>query len=255
MGKSLRQRRLLQRRRPEGAAVIIARKSVETKYTDLMKTARANVSPTAFNIRPVKTHFTKRGELIIELKGGDADDVIRFTNRLREVLGTLADVRQPQRLTTLLILDVEEWTSDEEVQAAIGEAGKIAGRKPMGRGCQMVTVRVPIDVALPILERGRIPLGWSSCRVRSLEKETQASPRCFKCQRRGHLSAECSGDALTGCYRCGEEGHRLKDCRKEPRCPVCSRAGKDPKHLLGSRGCLGAATPSSSRGGGGGARR
>jgi hypothetical protein len=193
--------------------------------------------------------------MIVELKGGSAEAVNQFAVQLQQALGPLAEVRRPQRMTSLLILDVEESATEEEVKAAIGEEeGKILNRKPMGRGCQMVTVQLPIDAALRTMERGRILIGWSSCRVRSLESRNTA-PRCYKCLKRGHIAAECRGESLGSCcYRCGEEGHQLRDCRNEPRCPVCSREGGEANHLLGAHGCLGAAPAAGRRRGGSGGR-
>lgn len=239
--KARRQERLLKRRVPQGSAVIIARKEETTAYADLIRCARQKVSPSGLGLQPVRTRYTQKGEMIVELRGGSAEAVDTFAAQLQQALGNLADVRRPQRMTTLLVLDVEESATEDEVKAAVGGDAKVVGCKPMGRGCQMVTVRLSVEGALKILERGRLFIGWSSCRVRSLERQSNA-PRCFKCLKRGHISKDCRGEALGNCcYRCGEEGHQLRNCRKDPKCPVCVREGVDANHLLGAQGCLGAA--------------
>jgi hypothetical protein len=43
--------------------------------------------------------------------------------------------------------------------------------------------------------------------------------RCFKCQRFGHVQANCKGSEA--CFWSGEEGHDGKSCQKEQKCNNC----------------------------------
>jgi len=144
----------------------------------------------------------------------------------------------------LLILDIKELCSDEELQKSISatEEVRVVSRWDMGRGCQMTQVLVSIPLALNILAKQSVKIGWSQCRVRSLEKKNAPSPRCYKCLHRGHIAAACTGQALGDvCYRCGAEGHKLRDCNSEPRCPICVQLdGRDASHIVGQPGCVAA---------------
>jgi len=109
----------------------------------------------------------------------------------------------------------------------------------MGRGCHRAKAVMPIDAALQILKDGCIQIGWSMCRVCSLESQQRSVLKCYKCLRSGHMAATCAGTAVTGCFRCGEDGHQIRDCRATPKCPVCSQEeGKDTAHIVGGAGCL-----------------
>ena len=141
------------------------------------------------------------------------------------------------------MLDIEESATEEEIAAGLGhpEGVRLYGRTPMGRGCQRIKATVPIAAALQILKEGRIPIGWSMCRVRSLEAKQHSVPQCYKCLRSGHMAAACEGTPVTGCYRCGGDGHQIRDCQAAPKCPVCSQEeGRDAAHIVGVAGCLAA---------------
>lgn len=259
-GREEQQRKLLQKRKPRGEAVVVSKVKDETRYTDLIKLARARVSPADCGVETTGTRYTKKGELIITVTGM-VEQVQTFAAQLQAALGEEAVVRQPQRRTKLLILDVEESCSNEELEQSVSatEEVKVVSRRDMGRGCQMAQVQVSIPLALSTLAKKTIKVGWSQCRVRSLEKKDATTPRCYKCLHRGHIAAACTGEAVGNvCYRCGEEGHKLRDCVREPRCPICVKIeGRCANHAAGQRGCVTASEQQlrSERPRGGGRRR
>ena len=55
--------------------------------------------------------------------------------------------------------------------------------------------------------------------------------RCFKCQRLGHSSKECTATS-SRCPTCGTNGHRASECKGERRCINCSGA-----HSAAYKGC------------------
>ena len=238
-----KEEQLLQRRAPRGGAVILKKASEEITYADLIKKARANISLVAMGIVVQRTRYTAKGEMLLELQAAEEALIDAFAERLRVVLAGDALVLRPVRTTTLLLLDIHESVTDEEILAGLCQPPglRLYGRTPMGRGCHSVKAVAPITVALQILQQGRIPIGWSMCRVRSLEPKQRSAPQCYKCLRSGHMAAQCEGTPITGCYRCGEEGHQIRDCRVAPKCPVCSQEeGRDAAHIVGGAGCLAA---------------
>uniref|UniRef100_A0A1B0DP44 CCHC-type domain-containing protein n=1 Tax=Phlebotomus papatasi TaxID=29031 RepID=A0A1B0DP44_PHLPP len=54
--------------------------------------------------------------------------------------------------------------------------------------------------------------------------------RCFSCQRFGHVSARCVGDAV--CGRCAEKNHDPNPCKEQIKCANCGDA-----HIASSKSC------------------
>lgn len=61
-----------------------------------------------------------------------------------------------------------------------------------------------------IMKRGKLNIGWSSCRVYEHFSNVQ---RCFKCCRCSHYARDSNADVFV-CPRCGKE-HEIKDCDSE----------------------------------------
>lgn len=86
-----------------------------------------------------------------------------------------------------------------------------------------------------ILSYGRVPLLWTSCRVRDYADVS----RCFKCQGYNHVAKFCK-KAVPTCGHCGESGHQNKDCPKTGEkavCVNCRRAGLSFEHSARSKVC------------------
>lgn len=49
---------------------------------------------------------------------------------------------------------------------------------------------------------------------RSLPRFKDGKPKCFNCNKYGHLAKECKNAKNTKCFNCGKEGHISKDCRQ-----------------------------------------
>ena len=233
---------LLKRRQPQGGAIIIKKINDEGSYTDLILKAKQKVVPAAHNLTIQKTRFTKKGEMILEIRGED-EKISAFARQLQQALAEEAEIRQPQRNTMLLFLDLEATATKAEIANAVGGGDvKVMRLEDMGRGLKKAVVMVPIVAALEVLKKKSVQIGWSWCRVRLLEREQIKQPRCFKCLQVGHMATGCKNEELGKvCYKCGGTDHLIRECCQEPKCPLCSRTeGKDAKHILGNKGCLGA---------------
>lgn len=235
---------LLRKRRPRQQALVIEKKSEEVKYSDLIKIAREQIQPSEYRTEVLRVRYSKKGEMMLELRGlnGQEADVEGFARRLQEVLGNVANIKRPQRTTGLLILDIDESVEKEEIAAAAGTSLPIRLEEAKA-GLRVAKIQVPIEKALELIQGGRLSLGWSRCRVRSLEKQSTL-PRCYKCLLVGHMARECKGmDLEKPCYRCGGRGHIAATCRQDLCCPVCSKVeGHLTDHMLGGRGCSSNAT-------------
>jgi hypothetical protein len=68
-------------------------------------------------LEPIGIRYTtQRKEMLAELKGGSAGTMEKFVARLQQAPASHAEVRQSQRLTTLLVLDVDETATKKELE-------------------------------------------------------------------------------------------------------------------------------------------
>ena len=171
--------KLLKKRTPRGAAVIISRRG-DVGCADLIRRARIQISLGEFWVNVARTRYTQKDYKILELQSGEGGRPGNFAAKVVEVLRDEAEVCQPQRITALLILGIDRSATEEETRDAIcGETDrvKVISRGSTNRGSQTVKVLVDIPLALEALQEGSVVIGWSRCRLRSLEQEDSA-PRC-----------------------------------------------------------------------------
>lgn len=89
-----------------------------------------------------------------------------------------------------------------------------------------ITLKCDIKTQRAILDRGSIIFGLSACRVYELVQTIQ----CFRCQRYGHISRECTHQVR--CKHCTEQ-HESHKCTKSNELPVCANcmdANKTGEH-------------------------
>ena len=91
-------------------------------------------------------------------------------------------------------------------------------------------VEVSHEQADSLLSKGRITIGWSRCRV----TELLTPVRCYKCQKYGHISKNCTEkDMADMCLNCCREGHKAKECENPKKCYQCGTDG----HAIGTMHC------------------
>lgn len=214
-------------------------------YESVLKRARTNADPTQLGIGAVACRRTQAGARIFEFPGAQGGaNADLFATKLREVIADAAKVVRPIRSAALEVTDIDDSVTKEEVVAVVAEIGgcdvaAVKGRdiRPGRGGMGTIRLECPVAAAKAVLAKGRLLVGFSSCRVRALEDQPL---RCFKCFGIGHTRPLCPSkvDRTDSCYRCGKEGHKSASCKAAtPRCAVCAASGRPAGHLMQGRNC------------------
>ena len=220
-----------------GGAVLIKPAQGKT-FTDVVRDLRqVDTQSQGIDIRGV----TKTKDGAVLLRTGRSGQIKNLSEVLRTALGTGEVIRDMTPLVTVEILDLDCLTVEADVRAAldvqIGTAAdrKVAVTRPNSREQRVAICRMSGTDARALLDKGRIRIGFVSCRVRP-RVEVQ---RCYRCLGFGHVRQSCKGpDRSTSCWKCGEEGHKGKDCKGPPACFICQGPGKTkPGHIAGSGNC------------------
>ena len=153
---------------------------------------------------------------------------------MADVLDGQAIVSGKSHEMELIIRDLEETTTKEEVKAALQRvAGNefvvttnaIRALRPAYKGTQITSVKLPDEVARKVVgERGRIRIGLVNCNI----KEVMRPLKCFRCWNTGRIARKCPSqiDRSGLCLKCGQAGHKIADCQKEPQCALCAEGTK-----------------------------
>lgn len=198
---------------PKTQAVSIGYSKEGESYTSLMRRVTSAINLERLGVTVRGAHKAMSGAVIIEVLGS-SDDADRLAEELRNTIGEFSQVKRPEKMTTVLLLDIQDWITLDDVKTALSElGGNVEGwtvtihSNASGHGLRYVRVMLPVRDAEQLVEKRRIRVNWTSCRVKHLGNE---GPRCFKCQKNGHMAAQCTGKER--CYKCKEEGHVAKNC-------------------------------------------
>lgn len=203
---------LVRSRVPKGAAVTISKPAEGVSYADIMRKVSAEVKVKDLDVEP-EARVTKSGSILLKVK--DEQEAERLMDALNSAVGQMASVRKSCRTTPILILDLAEWHSPQDVSEAIAAAvPELAGAKVAIRvnpgGGRVGRLDAPLPEAVRLAEIGKLGVGWSRCRVKLLEPKEQT---CYPCRRRGHIAASCSADEVKKrCFRCNSVEHLASAC-------------------------------------------
>ncbi|XP_015123514.1 uncharacterized protein LOC107045695 [Diachasma alloeum] len=187
--------------------------------------------------------------MLIILNKKKTDIASQLRSAIADLLGQEADVLSKEPREDIEIKDIDEDTSKEDVlealQRAVGEEHQMGPetiqsmRKAYG-GTQTACLTLTSAAVKKILgedNHGKIKIGWVNCRIRRVQRLV----KCFKCWHYGHLASKCRSavDRSKLCARSAGDGHKAKDCKKDPRCALCTEADskKNCAHVAGSNRC------------------
>lgn len=158
----------------------------------------------------MEIHQARAGGILIVVRGSAAEIETVRAEILRSVF-EISNVRTMQKKAIIEILDLDEWTTEEEVTEAVSTltgvdkiSCKVMSLSKRYGGTQIALIETTAEVARKILKGERLLVGVVSCRVR----EAELSLRCIRCHSFGHSSKEYTGpDRSEYCQRCGLTGH------------------------------------------------
>lgn len=230
--------------KPKPEAILIKTRGTET-YAEILREIRCKANPddTETTIQTIRQ--TRSGDVLVEFaeksKGKEG-----FSASLKAILGEKAKIRHLEPMTTIEIRDMDELTTEDEVEAAVKREAndpaidlQVTLSKSNKRAQRMALVQLNTRVANELLRAPRIKIGWVHCRVRKRVVVT----RCFKCFGYGHKQTTCSGPNRMSqglCFNCGEQGHQRIDCKKSAKCCLCTELNLAPAllaHVPGSGKC------------------
>lgn len=133
---------LLKKRTPKSPAVIIDRPSSSCSIVAVIKRVLHSIKLTEMGIHVKTTRMTRAGGILLEVE--DISHATLLTEKLRSIIGEDARVRLLKSLTPILILNIPEWTTAEDV---------IDGLLKAGITPQMILVKFPYGRTPEAVER------------------------------------------------------------------------------------------------------
>ena len=157
--------------------------------------------------------------------------------------------RLTAKLPKIIIYDINSDLTKDRINEEIRSKNECVGRSPEGdfkllfhinskkKGLVRWVAETTAQIRRTIMENSKkkIKIVWSILRT----DDYLDAPRCFHCQRYGHIAKHCTQKSTT-CGHCGQPGRRHKDCLdrdKPPVCTPCKIAGRASNHEVHSKDC------------------
>lgn len=208
-------------------------------YAEVLKNVNAATKNVDCGVKSIRR--TAKGELIFRLQKSEKKADV-FRKIINDVAGPQVEIRQTTSSRIVIIKDIYEGVTAEEVTLALKEKellqSHVIAMRPAHSGTQTCLVKLPYTPeSAALLKEGRVKIGLIRCRVQEWIK----LPRCYRCHAFGHIAAKCSGqDRSHLCRQCGQHGHKAITCKNPPMCTVCANKGGDKRaseHICGSSRC------------------
>jgi len=159
-------------RPPRNDAIVIAA-SAGGSYADILKKVKAEPQLKELGQAVQAVRRTAKGELLVILNKVSDPKTVELQTTMKAVLGNNVDVRALTETMLIEVKDIDETTDKADILCAVQsqfdvelpESAVVNLRVAYG-GTQTATLRVMPDIGRRLLEKGKIRLGWTWCRVR-----------------------------------------------------------------------------------------
>lgn len=217
----------------------------DVSYNEIITRAKREITLTEYGIEDCKTRRGYTGGLVMEISGEEAaDKADKLAIKLREVLkNERVNIQRPVKKVNIKITGFDETTDKEEITNEIiricecrHEDIRVSNVRRTIRGIGIAWLVCTIEVAINLLEKNKIRIGWSMVRC---EIASARPLRCYRCMETGHSRFNCrsSIDRSGNCFNCGKLGHTANGCTNRSSCMVCRYYGKPHAHRTGGPGC------------------
>ncbi|XP_064475532.1 uncharacterized protein LOC135389410 [Ornithodoros turicata] len=177
----------------------------------------------SYNARKLTT-----GDLQIEVTTRQQSSALLSLNKISDISVTVTTHRTLNIVKGVISESQLLDCSDTEIEEGLKDQGVVTARKIVMRrdGKDIPTRHIVLSFQLHRLPQ-TIKAGYLNCHVRPYIPNPR---RCFKCQRFGHGSQVCRGQAI--CPKCAGMDHSAESCANEVRCANCKGS-----HPVYSRSC------------------
>ncbi|KAK7863339.1 hypothetical protein R5R35_009694 [Gryllus longicercus] len=234
--QEVRRKQKKKKKESKNDAIKVAAKE-GTSYVDIIKEISAKRKPKEGGADFKMVRKTKKGEYLFVLQ--EQGKTEEFHHIFKETLEGKADVAVLTKQSTIVVRDVMEFSTEDDVREAIRKEAGIPDlemacylRKGYA-GLQSAIVKLSQNVAAALLQKKKIAVDMVYCSI-TVRKEVI---RCYRCHAYGHIAKRCSGpDRRKLCWNCGGD-HQRKDCTTETACLSCKDSNVNNQHRPGSKLC------------------
>lgn len=208
----------------------------DVSYADLVKQLRANVNPAKIGVDIRRVSKLPSGKLQLTVRETTAGGRDALVSEIKEKANAQVEIRTNK--VQVMITDLDSETTCKEISNALVELlgvdedqMKISEIRTGRNGGRWASATLEKRLAATLIERGRLQVGWSACRV----KEMLRPLSCLRCLEFGHATRECKSTEKIErkCFKCNEVGHEARSCTKDAFCGSC----KSPGHRRDSTAC------------------
>lgn len=226
------------RSRPRNQVVLV-KPTLGRTYAEILGAMRSGVTLEESGTVVRHIRKTASGGVLLEL--AQCKDRGKLQEAIRKSVGDKGEVRSIVPKSRIEILDLDALATEADITESLkkdfptlsGEL-KVTLFKPNRREQRKAVVEMEDREVTPVLQKGKVKVGWVVCRVR---KRVELD-RCFRCLGYGHARRNCSGpDRSMNCWKCGSAEHKAAGCSETPSCILCAGTPGAKDHVPGSGAC------------------
>lgn len=234
------------RKPPKTAAVAITSNLESIKYSDILTTAKNNINLDALGIEETRVKRAVTGGILVEILRDDGPHKAdTLANQLQLLFrnNDAVNIARPTKKADMRLAGLDDSATVKEIKDTIAEIGGCAADdirsgpvRMSPRGLGTIWLQCPLTMALKVMEKKRVRIGWTYVRPEILKQRTM---HCFRYLEKGHVQQNCTNtiDRRSRCYNCGSTAHQVRTCTEKHRCPVCIDYGLPTNHRVGTEAC------------------